>query len=131
VTDPSKSLREALIRAAKKAANKLEDEKDRRETAAAREAAELARHQTETAIIKQEIVDTKVDRKLRIDLSKRVFCYLISYSIFSGILIILEGFSILDFDLPDVVLTAVVGGTAVSAIGLVGFVVQGLYKHHK
>jgi hypothetical protein len=53
---------------------------------------------------------------------------LVGYSVFSIALVVTQGFHIRGFDLPETVLAIVVGSTAVSAIGLVGLILQGLFR---
>lgn len=86
------------------------------------------RYEARTESIKQSNENKKAHRKLRITYGNRVFCYLVIYSIASFFIILLDGFGALGFQLPVPALTAVVGSTAVSAIGLVLTVVQGLYR---
>lgn len=57
----------------------------------------------------------------------KVFRFLIGYCAFVGGIILLSGFKIGGFDISDTVLGIIAGSTAVSAIGLVGFVVSGLF----
>lgn len=57
----------------------------------------------------------------------RVFLFLVGYCLFVALLILLEGFRVGEFDIADGVLGVIAGSTAVAAIGLVGFVVSGLF----
>lgn len=57
----------------------------------------------------------------------KVFLFLIGYCAFVGMIILLSGFKIGGFQISDSVLGIIAGGTAASAIGLVGFVVSGLF----
>ena len=57
----------------------------------------------------------------------KVFRFLIGYCAFVGVIILLSGFKIGGFDISDTVLGIIAGSTAASAIGLVGFVVSGLF----
>ncbi len=74
--------------------------------------------------------DRRANRVLRFRYAKNVYKYLCCYSIGCALLLILAGFKLGGFSLPDVVLTALTGSTAASAIGLVGFVVSGLFKNN-
>ncbi|KRA64459.1 hypothetical protein ASD89_20360 [Caulobacter sp. Root656] len=57
----------------------------------------------------------------------KVFRFLIGYCAFVGAIILLSGFKIGGFAISDTVLGIIAGSTAASAIGLVGFVVSGLF----
>ena len=57
----------------------------------------------------------------------KVFWFLVGYCLFVGLIILLNGFGWGGFKISDVVLGVIAGSTAVSAIGLVGFVVSGLF----
>lgn len=76
----------------------------------------------------QDNKDKQANRELRKDYAERVYNYLVGYSFGCMALLVLSGFKISGFILPDVVLSVIVGSTAVSAIGLVGFVVNGLFR---
>lgn len=60
--------------------------------------------------------------------ANKVFKFLVGYCGFVGAILLLKGFSIGGFDLADYVIGIIAGSTAASAIGLVGFVVSGLFK---
>lgn len=62
--------------------------------------------------------------------AKKVFRYLRWYTISVGVILILHGFRIFGFHLPDMTLSILVGSTAVSAIGLVRSIVNGLFGPH-
>ncbi len=82
-----------------------------------------------TEQIKQANLDARTNRDMRRDYGKAVFRYLLGYSIFAGLVVVLAGWgTVTGFMLPVAVLTALVGSTAVSAIGLVGIVVTGLFR---
>lgn len=57
----------------------------------------------------------------------KVFSFLVSYCGFVALVILLNGFPCTGFKISDVVLGVIAGSTAVAAIGLVGFVVSGLF----
>lgn len=59
--------------------------------------------------------------------ANKVFWFLVCYCLFVGGLIVMKGFKSGGFDLSDTVTGIIAGSTAVSAIGLVGFVVSGLF----
>lgn len=57
----------------------------------------------------------------------KVFNFLVCYCLFVGAVILLAGFRVGGFAISDTVLGIIAGSTAASAIGLVGFVVSGLF----
>ena len=76
----------------------------------------------------ETVSDRKSTRELRESYSKRVYEYLVWYSIAAFLVIILQGTHYNGFQLDSTVISIIVGSTAVSAIGLVGIVVRGLFK---
>lgn len=76
----------------------------------------------------QAVLDRKSSRDLREKYAKHVYLYLIGYSTAAFLLIVAHGFRLFGFNLEMPVLALLVGSTAVSAIGLVGIVVKGLFK---
>lgn len=74
------------------------------------------------------IKDLQANRELKSQYATKVYRYLVGYSAFCAIVISLQGWKLWGFNLDPVALTVLVGSTAVAAIGLVGFVVQGLFK---
>jgi hypothetical protein len=70
--------------------------------------------------------------KIRADLMKpyanKVFGFLIGYCVCIGVFLLMQGTKYHGFELPETVLAIIAGSTAVSAIGLVGFVVNGLFS---
>lgn len=95
---------------------------------AAGEYEEIQRKKAETAGLVEKNRDRRINRKLRTNYAKSVLCYLICYSVFVGILLLLSGFEVCDFHLPESVLGFLVGSTAAAAIGLVFAVTNGLFK---
>jgi hypothetical protein len=77
--------------------------------------------------VEQSNRDKRVNRKLRWRYASLVFKYFVGYSIAVFGLLIAAGAQKLS--IPEQVLTTLVGSTAASAIGLVGFVVNGLFKN--
>lgn len=71
--------------------------------------------------------DQTANRKMRFKYSKWVFRYLVGYSIFVALILVLAGFKIGNFILEPEVLKFLVGSTAASAIGLVAAVTTGLF----
>lgn len=59
--------------------------------------------------------------------ANKVFGFLVGYCLFVAVLILLSGFKLWHFSISDTVLGIIAGSTAASAIGLVGFVVNGLF----
>lgn len=89
----------------------------------------------ENEALKAEISQLKGQRDydtVRATLMKRyankVFRFLVGYCMFVGLCLLLQGFHALGFNLSDTVMAVISGSTAASAIGLVGFVVNGLFK---
>ena len=78
--------------------------------------------------LEEELENKRQDRHLRKTYADNIFIYLGSYSVFCGAMVFAEGISHGAFHLPDIVLSTLVGATAVSVIGLVGWVVKGLFK---
>lgn len=76
----------------------------------------------------QRLKDAESNRQLREGYANKVYCYLVVYSILAFVLVVADGFKLGGFDLDTTVVSIIVGSTAASAIGLVGFVVKGLFK---
>lgn len=95
---------------------------------AAGEYENIQRQKAETAGLLERNKDRRINRKLRTNYARSVLCYLIWYSVFVGLLLLLSGFGICGFHLPESVLGFLVGSTAAAAIGLVFAVTNGLFK---
>ena len=97
-----------------------------------RYASELAAENDALKAENERLQGKKTYDDVRIELMKpyanRVFGFLVFYCIFVAITLLLQGFRILGFELSDTVMAVIAGSTAASAIGLVGFVVSGLFK---
>lgn len=78
--------------------------------------------------LEEELNNKKQDRELRKKYADMIFRYLLSYSIFCAVVLLSQAIVPNKFSLPDNVLVALVGGTAVAVVGLVGWVVRGLFK---
>lgn len=76
----------------------------------------------------EAVLNSRSTRGLREATANRVYWYLVGYSGWSGFLLLLHGSKYNGFSLDTPVLSLLVGSTAVSAIGLVGIVVKGLFK---
>ncbi|MEC3863239.1 hypothetical protein VK792_18250 [Mesobacterium sp. TK19101] len=88
---------------------------------------DIQRQKAETAGLKEKNRDLRHNRKLRSAYAKSVFCYLIWYSVFVAVVLVLSGFNICGFSLHEDVLKFLVGSTAAAAIGLVYAVTNGLF----
>ena len=73
---------------------------------------ERKRTEAETRTIAETNLDRRVNRKLRWNYAKKVYCYLIAYSVVVALLLVLHGFSWIPFTLPESVLDFLVGSTA-------------------
>ncbi len=80
---------------------------------------------------RNDMADRLADRNLRKEYAAKVYRYLVFYSAFVAILLVLEGYEVYSFDLSDNVVMLLVGSTAAAAIGLVGFVIKGLFPAPK
>jgi hypothetical protein len=78
--------------------------------------------------LKEDLENKRQDRQLRKDYANKIFSYLTFYSIFCAFTLISQGMNTAKFSLPDNVLVALVGSTAVAVVCLVGWVVKGLFK---
>lgn len=87
------------------------------------------RRRAEIGAIEQQNADRRATRVLRFRYAKAVYRYLCWYTGGTGAVVILAGFKPIGFSVSDAVLSIIVGSTAAAAIGLVGFVVQGLFKN--
>ena len=88
---------------------------------------EIERQKAETAGVKEKNRDMRHNRLLRGSYARHVFCYLVCYSIFVGVVLVASGFNICGFSLDKEVLKFLVGSTAAAAIGLVFAVTNGLF----
>lgn len=98
------------------------DPQDRMEIAAAEKA------EAEAQSVREGNRDRRALRDLRFKYAKKVYRFLICYCIGAAIIVILDGFNTYGFEVDGSVLMIIVGSTAASAIGLVGFVVNGLFS---
>lgn len=79
--------------------------------------------------IHQSNQDKATNRDLRKNYANKVYTYLCVYSGVCAVMLVLSGWKVWGFELPSTVLSILVGSTATAAIGLVGFVVNGLFKN--
>lgn len=77
--------------------------------------------------IQEQVKDLQHYRGLRDKYARRVFIFMCIWSGFVFAILITKGLSARHFTLSDTVLTTLVGGTTVSVVGLVGFMMQGLF----
>tara|TARA_R110002074_G_scaffold384791_2_gene565653 strand:- start:188 stop:535 length:348 start_codon:yes stop_codon:yes gene_type:complete len=59
--------------------------------------------------------------------ANKVFNFLVAYCTAIGVMLVFAGFRVWGFYLSDPILGIIAGSTAVSAIGLVGWVVKGIF----
>lgn len=121
---------EQIIRAAIKKELEKADSSESRQSqpllALEAKAAEEERLRIENDRLREEVNRKVSDRELRGEYSNKVFGFLIAYCSVIGVFVILDSIGIWNIEVP--VLTVLSGSTAVAAIGLVGFVVNGLFK---
>lgn len=95
---------------------------------------ELSLHALQAAALKNRhveafIANMEADREMRKLYAGRILGYLEKYSLGVGVLLLLSGFGAkVSFTLDKEVVVALVGSTAVAAIGLVGFIARGLFR---
>jgi hypothetical protein len=77
--------------------------------------------------LKGEMDVDKQKAQLMRPYANRVFNFLVAYCAFVGMIILMQGFDGIGYSIPEMVLGILAGSTAVAAIGLVGFVVKGLF----
>lgn len=65
--------------------------------------------------------------QLRKSYSCRAFWFLCIFALFCGVIIVLQGFQIKCFHLDRISMSTLIGGTAVSVIGLVHTILNGLF----
>lgn len=83
-------------------------------------------------LLKEQISDLTNYRELRKQYAARVFLFLCTWSLLVFAIVLTRAFASSYFILSDIVLTTLIGGTTISVIGLVGFMMQGLFhsKRH-
>lgn len=101
-------------------------------------AASESKEDIERLLRKEDVEDKKSYRAMRQEYAEKILSYLRTYSIVVAILIVLDGTDIaleiencfsarLSLTIPENVLVVLAGSTAVAAIGLMNFVVKGLF----
>lgn len=93
----------------------------------------LSAHAIEAAALKNKraeayIKNLDADREMRKTYAGRILKYLEFYSTGVLLLLLLAGFKPGNFSLEEGVMAALVGSTALAAIGLVGFIARGLFR---
>lgn len=81
----------------------------------------------ELELRREELQSRRAERALRERYADKVFSFLIYYCCFVGLVIICIGCDFSHFKLDKLVVAALVGSTAISAIGVVSTVVRGLF----
>ena len=103
---------------------KAPDDRDREELGEAQRRAADLRNDYTNALIK----NIDADRDMRKSYASRILRYLEIYSGSVLVVVLLCGFKPWGFNLEQSVLAALVGSTAIAAIGLVGFIARGLFQ---
>lgn len=75
-----------------------------------------------------DIADQQADRQLRQGYADKAFRYLIVVSLFSGAVLIAQGFPGCPFKLDNTIVVTLIGSTTVAVVGLVGWIAKGLFK---
>lgn len=91
------------------------------------ERAEAEKAQLTNELARAHIKNVEADRAMRQTYAGRILRYLEWYSAGVAALILLAGFNVGGFTLEQGILAALVGSTAIAAIGLVGFIARGLF----
>jgi hypothetical protein len=82
----------------------------------------------ENTALTQQLRSKEKIHNLMTPYANKVFWFLCAYGLACLTLLLLDGFHTWGFDSPDSVMQVVVGSTAVSAIGLVGLVIKGMFE---
>ena len=93
-----------------------------------RASAELSRFRLQNAELEESIANLKADRGLRKKYADNAFRFLVCFSAFSALVLIAQGSPWIPFKLGENIVIALIGSTAVSVVGLVGWVARGLFK---
>jgi hypothetical protein len=87
--------------------------------------ADLAQHQI--AHLKENNLNLQSTRKLRQSVARAVYWFMVAWSLAVLVLLLFAGFKVMGFDLPPAILAALIGSTTASVIGMVAFLVKGLF----
>lgn len=93
-----------------------------------KEAYAAKRQQIEHDTLAEQLENAKQDRLLRKSYANQAFRFLYAFAAFSALIIVAQGFECVPFKLPENIVVTLIGATAASVIGLVGFVARGLFK---
>jgi hypothetical protein len=93
------------------------------------------RQRLETELLRSRADRYKQDTRLRETYARRVFLFMVSYTLFMALVVLLAGLPstarLLDFpialDIAEIPLATLIGGAFASAVGLVAFVIKGLF----
>ncbi len=123
-SNPLEQLRKIVVVDSKR------DDDDAKDLVLRNRTIELENKQLDIKIqsLQEQIEDSKANREMRSKYAGWVYYYLVGYSVSCFVLLLLSGSKSVGFSLPETVLDFLVGSTAVSAIGLVYAVVQGLFN---
>jgi hypothetical protein len=69
------------------------------------------------------------DAELRKHYARKVYCFMYAYFCMILIIIFLQGFKVGGFDIGGAALATLIGGAFASAVGLVAFVIKGLFPN--
>ena len=78
--------------------------------------------------LQEAVEDRKADRKLREKYANAAFRFLTVFAVFCGLVLIAQGSPSCPFKLDHQVVITLIGATAASVIGLVGWVARGLFR---
>lgn len=81
--------------------------------------------------LKEQNKDIIDNRKLRNQYALYCFIFMCIWCVFVLSVVLLQGFVVGGFVLSDMVLSTLIGGTTISIIGLVGFIMKGLFPNDK
>lgn len=115
---------ERTSRKTEEAEEELERQRQDRQHEERLRAEKLAREKSDR---ENEEADRRLTRTMRQEYANRAYWYFISYSIICLLLLLADGSSSCTLKLPNSVMLALVGTTAVSVLGLVGIVLTGLF----
>lgn len=90
---------------------------------------EVVRAEIDRAKLENENEIALID--LRKKFGKNLINFLWRYSIITLLVVIVDGIAIIPFDVPENVAIALVGGTAVAVLGVVGTIAAGLFRAPK
>ena len=93
----------------------------------------------ETELLRSRVDRYRQDTDLRKIYARRVYFFMVAYTFFMAVIVLLNGLPasvrLLDIpislDINDVPLATLIGGAFASAVGLVAFVVKGLFPHDR